>query len=111
MDEFFAWLDKVEGRGVPLFNPAGTIRWNARKTYLRDLESAGVSTVPTEWLERGSRRSLADVTSVRGWDDVVVKPTVSAAAFQTWRAGPIVTTDDERCEELHGQTSVSPSIR
>lgn len=76
-DEFLAWA-----AGVPrLANPADVVAWNTDKTYLRDLEAAGVPVVPTRWLEPG-----ADVVLDGG--EVVVKPAVSAGAKDTARYGP-----------------------
>lgn len=86
--DFLAWTERVEAMGVPLWNPASVVRWNADKRYLRDLEAAGVPVVPTEWLPRGSSPELAPVLGRRGWDAAVVKPAVSAAAFRTWIVHP-----------------------
>jgi glutathione synthase/RimK-type ligase-like ATP-grasp enzyme len=85
LPEFFAWLERLEGQGVPLWNPPPLVRWNARKTYLRELERAGARVVPTAWLEQDSAADLAGLLAERGWPEAVVKPTVSASAFRTWR--------------------------
>jgi glutathione synthase/RimK-type ligase-like ATP-grasp enzyme len=70
-DAYVAWA-----RSVPrLLNPAGVVAWNTDKTYLRGLAAADVPVVPTAW----SPASLGDVP----WDDVVVKPAVSAGARNT----------------------------
>jgi glutathione synthase/RimK-type ligase-like ATP-grasp enzyme len=67
-------------------NPDVVVRWNADKRYLRDLARAGVTTVPTRWMERGDAGESLETVLVRsGWTDVVVKPVVSASAHQTWR--------------------------
>jgi glutathione synthase/RimK-type ligase-like ATP-grasp enzyme len=85
LPEFFAWLERLEGQGVPLWNPAPLVRWNARKTYLRELEGAGARIVPTAWLARGASSDLAELLAERGWVEAVIKPAVSASAFRTWR--------------------------
>ena len=85
LDGFLAVLAGIEATGVTLANPAALVRWNARKTYLRDLAARGVAIVPTRW---GTGLSAAEV---RGWgdafgcDECVVKPTVSANAHDTYR--------------------------
>jgi glutathione synthase/RimK-type ligase-like ATP-grasp enzyme len=56
------------------------------KRYLRELESGGVRIAPTAWAERGSASSLEAIARAHGWDDVVVKPVVSASGRRTWRA-------------------------
>lgn len=93
--EFHRWLDELEASGARVFNPVATLRWNARKTYLRDLAAAGVPVVPTVWIDRGESRSLKALMRDAGWDRVVVKPVVSASATHTWRAGPDISGDQE----------------
>ena len=56
------------------------------KRYLADLESRGVEVVPTEYLQAARGRQLSRVLEARGWDDVVIKPAVSASADGTWRS-------------------------
>lgn len=85
LPEFLAWVDSVEARGIPLWNPGRIVRANAHKSYLRELAARGFPLVPTAWLSRGSRAALSDVLDERGWTDAVVKPAVSASAFRTRR--------------------------
>jgi glutathione synthase/RimK-type ligase-like ATP-grasp enzyme len=60
--------------------------------------------IPTAWVAERDEASLADLAGARGWRHVVVKPSVSATAFETWRAGPIVTgEDEERFRRLTGE--------
>jgi hypothetical protein len=84
-DEFAAWLAARGHDGGALRNPATLVRWNLHKSYLRTLAEAGVATVETEWLARGSSRALPELMDARGWEDVVVKPAVSASAHRTCR--------------------------
>ena len=83
--KFFDWVDAVERSSTRLLNPPALVRWNARKTYLADLEARGVAVVPTEWARPGDARTLASVLAGRGWAEAVVKPVVSAGGFETWR--------------------------
>jgi glutathione synthase/RimK-type ligase-like ATP-grasp enzyme len=84
-DEFRGWLDRVHAAGVGLWNAHAVATWNLDKRYLRDLEQGGVDVVPTEWLARGSAADLGEVLDRRGWGEVVVKPAISASAFETVR--------------------------
>lgn len=84
-DAFVAWAERV-ARTTRFFNPLRVMSWNSDKTYLRDLERAGIAIAPTEWIARGSATTLRATMNARGWDDVVVKPSVSAASFATMRA-------------------------
>lgn len=92
-DDFVAWANRV-GEVTRLFNPPRIVAWNSDKSYLRDLERAGIAIAPTAWIDRGERderdergdaSSLRSIMGARGWDDVVVKPRVSAASFGTTR--------------------------
>lgn len=85
-ERFLAWLDRLEEERVPTWNPVPVLRWNSTKTYLRDLEAKGVPVVPTRFLERGHVARLAGVMDEEGWDEVIVKPAVSAGAHATFKA-------------------------
>lgn len=85
LEAFRAWASHVETSGGLLFNPAAVVAWNSEKTYLRDLEAAGIAIVPTLWLPRGKRADLAALLAEQDWPAVVVKPTISASAYRTWK--------------------------
>lgn len=93
--EFQAWLDRLERAKVPVFNPVPVLRWNASKTYLRDLSARNVAVVPTSWVSQGSGTALRTIRDKHGWSRMVVKPVVSASAFHTWRTGPEIAEQDE----------------
>lgn len=93
--DFVRWTESLERIGVPLWNSAPVLRWNSDKTYLRDLQNNGTPVVPTRWIEAGSGLTLADLMEETGWDDVVVKPTISASAHNTWRTSPARAAEDE----------------
>ena len=82
---FMAWIDDLQRLAVPLWNPAPIVRWNADKTYLRDLAARGAAIPPTVWLAPGAAPDLQDVMVAHGWDEAVIKPAVSAAAHNTYR--------------------------
>ncbi|MGJ9371801.1 ASCH domain-containing protein [Nesterenkonia sp. CF4.4] len=78
--EFLAWLDRAQEQ-VRVLNSPELIRWNLDKVYLRALEVRGLASVPTDWADDDDalRRGLAG----HGGDWVVIKPTISAGAFDT----------------------------
>lgn len=82
---FRAWLDRIEQSGVPVFNPVSLIRWNMDKFYLRELAQVGVPVLPAAWLKPGEHHNLRALIAQQGWDEVVVKPTVSAGGYRTQR--------------------------
>ena len=48
LEEFLAWCDQVDAATL-LLNPAALIRWNSDKRYLKELNEAGLPTIPTIW--------------------------------------------------------------
>jgi glutathione synthase/RimK-type ligase-like ATP-grasp enzyme len=83
--EFSAWLDRLERQGLVVINELPLVRWNMHKKYLDELQRRGVPVVPTLWVNRGDERSLGDLLDVTGWREVVVKPAISACAYETWQ--------------------------
>lgn len=85
LDDFLAFCARVSARSR-LLNPLHVVRWNARKTYLRELKERGVPIVRTAFLPRGGGgETLRSICALYGWDDVVVKPALSAGSFATRR--------------------------
>ena len=80
--EFLAWAGAVSV-ATTLLNPAPVVGWSTDKTYLRDLDRAGVPIVPTEFLVPDGRASGWRPAATHG--DVVVKPAVSAGSRDTMR--------------------------
>ena len=84
---FFGWLDHLTAQRVRVVNSPATLRWNIDKRYLRDLERAGVPTVPTLWVEPGERPLRpSDLTLPAG--EIVVKPSISGGGYRTARYEP-----------------------
>ncbi len=84
LQEFIAWAERVDAV-TRLWNGLDLVRWNTDKHYLRDLEQAGVPAVTTVWLPRGEPADFSAILEEHGWDEVVIKPTVSADSFGTMR--------------------------
>ncbi|WP_379547456.1 RimK family alpha-L-glutamate ligase [Qipengyuania sp. DSG2-2] len=78
--EFLGKLDTLAARGIAVCNPPELVRWNTRKTYLRELEEAGAATIPTLWHERLTRADLSSAFDRLGADRLVVKRQVGANA-------------------------------
>jgi hypothetical protein len=74
LGEFLAWAGSVPR----LRNDVALLRWNTDKTYLRDLERAGLPVVPTVW----DPSRTEDLPDAAEW---VVKPSVSAGSRDTAR--------------------------
>ena len=83
--EFRAWLDERIASGVLMCNAGDILDWNYDKRYLQDLEAAGIPLVPTICVGRGERADIAALARARGWNEIVVKPTISGGGYRTWR--------------------------
>jgi glutathione synthase/RimK-type ligase-like ATP-grasp enzyme len=83
-ERFARWIDEVSQQ-TALFNAPDVVRWSMHKRYLLELSARGVAVVPTELVQRGSARTLADIRAARGFQAVVIKPAVSAGSRATAR--------------------------
>ena len=83
--EFRAWLDTRIASGVLMCNAGDILDWNYDKRYLLDLQAAGVALVPTISIRRGEQADVEALARARGWNEIVVKPTISGGAYRTYR--------------------------
>ena len=85
LGEFLSWIDRLQTLRVPLLNSQMTVYWNSNKKYLRELEIKGQKIAPTLW--SSPQRLAHDLVVARqeGWNDVIIKPVVSASAYFTRR--------------------------
>ncbi len=105
--EFLRWIASLEERNCNLWNPPAMIRWNADKTYLRELGARGVSIVPTLWFEPDSRVDLQYDIRNAGWSKAVIKPRVSATAYRT----EVVETEQaDAAQELFDDLLHGPGV-
>ena len=78
---FLDWAAAV-GAATKLGNPVDVLAWNTDKRYLRELAASGLPVVLTHWVEPGDEPTVPE-----DWDDIVVKPAVSAGARRSARYG------------------------
>lgn len=82
---FLRALEQIASQ-TKLANPLSVVRWNADKIYLRELEAKGIKIVRTIW-----REGQLAAQQIESWfnelqsAELVIKPTVSAGAEDTWR--------------------------
>jgi hypothetical protein len=76
LGEFRAWVDALP---VPLFNAPSLVQWNSNKRYLQELDAQGFPVVPSRYIPAIDDALFDALDSER----LVVKPAVSASAFQT----------------------------
>lgn len=79
LETFLATLERIETQTL-LFNSAALVKWNGRKTYLRELEAKGAKLIPTLWLDVCDEAAVRAAFDTLGSDDVVFKRQVGAGA-------------------------------
>lgn len=85
-DEFLSVLRAIDSSKARLENPLSLVEWNLDKRYLGDLERRGIPVVPTLWGNgRFSELELAEWQNAFGVTELILKPTVSATAQNTFR--------------------------
>ena len=84
LPEFLSWVQKLQDQKVRLINPPDTIRWNSSKRYLLELRGKGVLIPKTQSLSHQDLINLPEIISQTGWKKAVLKPLVSAGAYNTF---------------------------
>jgi len=94
--EFWDWLEQVKTK-TRLINSYELIKWNIDKHYLRDLKNNGIQVVPTYFADRENNICLQEIANLNDWKHIVIKPAISASAFNTYK----ITNDEiEQKEQL-----------
>jgi glutathione synthase/RimK-type ligase-like ATP-grasp enzyme len=91
--QFLDTLSAHENAGLRVLNTPDVVRWNFRKTYLKDLGAAAIETV---WADKVDEATVTRAFDELGADEVVVKPQVGAGSVATvrlkknaWRASDL----------------------
>lgn len=87
---FYIWLEKLKGLSIPLLNPYEIIKWNSDKHYLKEIADAGLSTIPTLFIEKNSSLALPSFFKQFNSEKLIIKPCISAGAKNTF----IITPDN-----------------
>lgn len=85
---FMQVLKKIDASSAQLENPLSLVTWNIEKTYLRELEQKGVLIVPTLWGEALGGNTLYEAFDTLKAKEIVIKPTISANADDTFWIRP-----------------------
>jgi glutathione synthase/RimK-type ligase-like ATP-grasp enzyme len=114
VEEFLQWLDLLEEQNVTVWNPIEVIRWNHKKTYLRELAEKGIDTIPTVWLEKNSPADLFTILEENNWEKIVIKPIIGASAHNVTLAdrGNAAEMQIKLDEMLkHSEVMIQPFIK
>lgn len=85
------WVESLSGwefGGLPVLNPPSVLRWNSDKRYLQGFFDRGLPVVPTVFVDRVDQEDLARAAWLGDSSELVVKPQISASAYQTRRIRP-----------------------
>ena len=83
-EAFKKWFDTAKYQ-TQFINAASIIEWNMDKHYFLDLMQKGINVPTTIYAHKGDNISLKSLFEKAGWEEAVIKPTVSASAKHTYR--------------------------
>lgn len=83
--DFLACLEDIDASSAVLLNPISLIKWNIEKYYLKDLQEKGVPIVETTWCSEFNNNVIEESFERFSCDTVVIKPTLSANADDTFK--------------------------
>tara|TARA_B100000579_G_scaffold402744_1_gene386244 strand:+ start:1273 stop:2163 length:891 start_codon:yes stop_codon:yes gene_type:complete len=82
INNFMIFLNACKNN-ISLINSHDLILWNLDKRYLLSLRDQGVNIPETHIANKKTKVSLQEIVGQYGWGDIVIKPCVSAAAWNT----------------------------
>lgn len=107
-EQFVQALAAHEQAGLPVYNSSAIVRWNGRKTYLKELGPAAIETV---WLDRVEPAALADAFDALDASEVVVKPQIGAGSIRTIRLKRSAWSEADLMDGPTGTAMVQPYLR
>ena len=81
---FQNWLSQVQNK-CALINSYEQIKWNLDKHYLQDLKNWSLPIPKSVFINKMSGTKLKDIATNMKWNHIVVKPTISGAAKNTFQ--------------------------
>jgi glutathione synthase/RimK-type ligase-like ATP-grasp enzyme len=100
LNDLLAWTRALSQR-IEVWNPPDVLDWACHKSYLIELATKGILTVPTVYLARGSVINLSAVMRDREWTEVVVKPAVGSGSLGVTRVSTWTLSDAQQRLERH----------
>lgn len=106
-EAFISTLEVHERAGLRVYNASNIVRWNARKTYLRDLPSA----IETIWVDAVDTHVVAQAFDALDAAEIVVKPQVGAGSVATVRLQRNAWSDADLRDGPSGAAMIQPYLR
>ncbi len=108
VDQFLATLEAHESGGLPVLNPPSVVRWNMRKTYLKEL---GPSAIETVWADKADAHTVAQAFDALDAAEIVVKPQVGAGSIRTVRLKRNSWSEADLIDGPLGAAMIQPYLR
>ena len=104
-DAYYQWVQSFlnKNSSTKFLNPPQAILDNIDKRYLLEFEQQGIAIIPTYCVEKQTQVNLQNILEKHSWDNVVIKPVISAGAYGTWRSSLDKAEEDQ--EKLIEQIS------
>lgn len=107
-DEFIATIEAHEAAGLKVYNSSAVIRWNGRKTYLRELGAAAIETM---WVDTLDAHGVAKAFDALDAAEIVVKPQVGAGSIGAVRLRRNAWSEADLIEGPRGAAMIQPYLR
>jgi len=91
LEDFIHFLKTCKDQ-ISFINPYHQIIWSLDKKYLLFLNNSGINIPRTRLVKRGECFDLLKFCDARGWGEIVIKPCISAAAWNTHHIEKIDST-------------------
>ncbi|HVV32086.1 MAG TPA: hypothetical protein VHC73_02570, partial [Vitreimonas sp.] len=96
-----------EAAGLPVFNTPEVVRWNFRKTYLKEL---GPSAIETVWVDKVEPHVVAQAFDTLDATEIVLKPQVGAGSIDTVRLKRNAWSDADLLRAPKGAAMIQPYL-
>jgi len=108
-DQFLAALEAHERGGLKVLNAPDIVRWNMRKTYLKEL---GPSAIETIWTDKApDAHDVAKAFDALEAAEIVIKPQVGAGSIRTVRLKRNAWSDASLIDGPIGPAMIQPYLR
>ena len=84
LEEFLNWIN-LYSKKIKFINNIDQIIWNLDKNYLVELKSQHIPIVPSLFFKKNTPKTLHQIFEETGWKELILKPAISAAAWNTHR--------------------------
>ncbi|MFZ2030236.1 MAG: hypothetical protein WAU68_08010 [Vitreimonas sp.] len=107
-EQFVETLEAHERAGLRVFNAPSVVKWNARKTYLKEL---GPSAIQTLWTDKADAATIAQAFDALDAAEIVVKPQVGAGSRDTVRLKRNAWSDADLIDGPKSAAMIQPFLR